>query len=204
MRGLVKARPSSDVAALRTLAEQDEVRNKARAPAQVRLLWDACQLPDFHKLSAEEHARLVRTIFLHLTSGDGTLPEDWLAKQIARLDVSEGGRGDAFGTPGASPDWTYAANRPGWVKDSAHWQEVTHAVEDRLSDALHERLTQRFIDRRTSVLMRQLALDDIDLVLDDSGGVAIGARSSASWTDSVSRKPKARRAFTNAPCAPLR
>jgi ATP-dependent RNA helicase SUPV3L1/SUV3 len=174
MRGLVKARPASDLIALRTLSEQDEVRDKTRAPAQVRLLWDACQLPDFHKLSAEEHARLVRTIFLHLTSGDGALPEDWLAKQIARLDVTEGDVATLSGRLAQVRTWTYAANRPGWVKDSAHWQEVTRAVEDRLSDALHERLTQRFIDRRTSVLMRQLALDDIDLVLDDSGGVAIG------------------------------
>jgi ATP-dependent RNA helicase SUPV3L1/SUV3 len=174
MRGLVKARPASDLVALRTLSEQDEVRDKARAPAQVRLLWDACQLPDFHKLSAEEHARLVRTIFLHLTSGDGTLPEDWLAKQIARLDVVEGDVATLSGRLAQVRTWTYAANRPGWVKDSAHWQDVTRAVEDRLSDALHERLTQRFIDRRTSVLMRQLALDNIDLVLDDSGGVAIG------------------------------
>ena len=174
LRALVKARPSSDLIALRTLSEQDDVRDKARAPAQVRLLWDACQLPDFSKLSAEDHARLVRTIFLHLTSGDGTLPEDWLAKQIARLDVSEGDVATLSGRLAQVRTWTYAANRPGWVKDSAHWQEVTHAVEDRLSDALHERLTQRFIDRRTSVLMRQLALDDIELVLDDSGGVAIG------------------------------
>ncbi len=56
--------------------------------------------------------------------------------------------------------WTYAAHRPGWVKDSAHWQAQTRAVEDRLSDALHEMLTQRFIDRRTSVLMRSLREDE--------------------------------------------
>ena len=36
-------------------------------------------------------------------------------------------------------------------------------MEDRLSDALHERLTQRFIDRRTSVLMRALREDDISI-----------------------------------------
>ncbi len=173
-RGLVKARPASDVIALRSLSEQDDVRERAHAPAQVRLLWDACQLPDFHKLSSEEHGRLVRTIFFHLTSDEGVLPEDWLARQIARLDVVEGDVATLSGRLAQVRTWTYAAHRPGWVRDGAHWQELTRAVEDRLSDALHERLTQRFIDRRTSVLMRQLALDDVDLVLDDSGGVAIG------------------------------
>ncbi|HJW79190.1 MAG TPA: helicase, partial [Beijerinckiaceae bacterium] len=52
--------------------------------------------------------------------------------------------------------WTFAANRPDWLADPEHWQGVTRAVEDRLSDALHERLTERFVDRRTSVLMRRL------------------------------------------------
>jgi ATP-dependent RNA helicase SUPV3L1/SUV3 len=170
-RGLVKARPSSDSVALRLLAAQDDIREVARS--QLRLLWDACQLPDFHKLSSEEHARLVRTIFLHLAE-DGALPEDWLARQIARLDETEGDVATLSGRLAQIRTWTYAAHRPGWVKDGAHWQELTRAVEDRLSDALHERLTQRFVDRRTSVLMRHLSEDDVAVVLDDSGGVTVG------------------------------
>ncbi|MDE2493141.1 MAG: hypothetical protein KGL97_04470 [Alphaproteobacteria bacterium] len=174
-RGLVKARPASDLIALRILGEQDEVRDRTRAPAHVRLLWDACQLPDFHKLSTDEHVRLIRTIFFHLISDEGVLPEDWLARQIARLDVTEGDVATLSGRLAQIRTWTYAAHRPGWVKDNVHWQDQTRAIEDRLSDALHEKLTQRFIDFRTSALMRQLARDDmIDVVLDDSGGVAIG------------------------------
>jgi ATP-dependent RNA helicase SUPV3L1/SUV3 len=52
--------------------------------------------------------------------------------------------------------WTYVAQRRGWIGDADHWRGETRAVEDRLSDALHARLTQRFVDRRTSVLMRRL------------------------------------------------
>ncbi|TIO17584.1 MAG: helicase, partial [Mesorhizobium sp.] len=48
------------------------------------------------------------------------------------------------------------ANPVGWLADQLHWQEKTREIEDRLSDALHERLTKRFVDRRTSVLMRRL------------------------------------------------
>jgi ATP-dependent RNA helicase SUPV3L1/SUV3 len=174
-RGLAKARPASDITALRILAGQDEIRDKTRAPAQVRLLWDACQLPDFNKLSTDEHVRLVRTIFGHLMSDEGVLPDDWLASQIARLDVTEGDVATLSGRLAHIRTWTYAAHRPGWVHDSAHWQGVTRSVEDRLSDALHERLTQRFIDRRASALIRHLREDDeISLVLDDSGGVSIG------------------------------
>jgi ATP-dependent RNA helicase SUPV3L1/SUV3 len=174
MRGMVKARPSSDFIALRTLAAQDEIADKARAPARIRLLWETCQMPDFNKLSTDEHVRLVRTIFNYLASDDGVLPEDWLATQINRLDVTEGDVATLSGRLAHIRTWTYAAHRPGWVRDSAHWQEVTRAVEDRLSDALHEKLTQRFIDRRASVLIRSLREEDMNLVLDDSGGVSVG------------------------------
>jgi ATP-dependent RNA helicase SUPV3L1/SUV3 len=173
-RGLVKARPSSDLIALRTLAAQDEIRDRTPGTDQVRLLWDTCQMPDFNKLSSEEHVRLVRTIFTHLSGPTGVLPNDWLASQINRLDVIEGDVSTLSGRLAHIRTWTYAANRPGWVEDQRHWQEVTRAIEDRLSDALHEKLTQRFIDRRTSVLIRQLREEDLDLALDDSGGVTVG------------------------------
>ncbi|GAA0536786.1 ATP-dependent RNA helicase SUPV3L1/SUV3 [Rhizomicrobium palustre] len=172
-RGLVKARPSSDLIALRTLAEQDEIKDRTTAPAQIRLLWDACQMPDFNKLSTEEHVRLVRTIFGHLMSDAGVLPEDWLSAQINRLDVPEGDVSTLSGRLAHIRTWTYAANRPGWVKDPGHWQELTRSIEDRLSDALHEKLTQRFIDKRTSVLMRSLREEDMHIALDDSGGVTV-------------------------------
>jgi ATP-dependent RNA helicase SUPV3L1/SUV3 len=173
-RGLVKARPASDFVTLRLLAAEDDIRDMARAPAGVKSLWDACQLPDFRKLSAEEHARLVGQIYRYLMH-EGALPDDWLARQIARVDETDGDVATLSGRLAQIRTWTYASHRPSWVTDPAHWQETTRAVEDRLSDALHERLTQRFIDRRTTALMRRLRNEDsLDPMLDDSGAVAIG------------------------------
>lgn len=173
VRGLVRARPATDLVSLRLLAAQDSIRDTADAPAAVKTLWDTCQLPDFRKLSAEEHVKLVAQIYRHLID-DGALPEDWFARQVARLDDPEGDVATLSGRLAQIRTWTYAAHRPGWIKDSAHWQDQTRSIEDRLSDALHEQLTQRFIDRRTAVLMRRLRDDDVlDLVLDDSGAVAI-------------------------------
>jgi ATP-dependent RNA helicase SUPV3L1/SUV3 len=173
-RGLVKARPAMDFASLRILAAHEEFADMARAPAAVRRLWDACQLPDFRKLNVDEHVNLVAQIYRHLMSDEGVLPEDWLARQIARLDQIEGDVATLSGRLAQIRTWTYATHRPGWVKDSAHWQGQTRAIEDRLSDALHEQLTQRFIDRRTAVLMRSLRDDDFfALKLEDSGTVSI-------------------------------
>jgi len=174
-RGLTRARPASDLAALRHLSNMDDVRARAIAPAAVKRLWEVCQIPDFRKLNDEEHARLVHTIYGFLMSDDGVLPDDWLARQIKRLDVTEGDVATLSGRLAQIRTWTYVAHRPGWTGDSAHWQGETRAIEDRLSDALHEQLTQRFIDRRTSVLMKHLREDELtSIALDDSGGVLIG------------------------------
>ncbi|MEI9993631.1 MAG: helicase-related protein [Rhizomicrobium sp.] len=174
-KGLAKARPASDFIALRLLAANDDVLPLTASRSGVHRLWDACQIPDFRKLSVDEHVRLVQAVFLFLMSDDGVLPDDWLARQIERLDITEGDVATLSGRLAQIRTWTYVAHRASWTKDGAHWQAVTRAVEDRLSDALHEQLTQRFIDRRTSVLMKRLREDDvIDLTLDDSGGVAIG------------------------------
>lgn len=174
-RGLVKARPSSDYVALRHLSSDQDVRALATTRDTVHRLWEACQLPDFRKLSVDEHVQLVRSIFLHLMTDEGVLPDDWLATQVNRLDQVEGDVAMLSGRLAQIRTWTYAANRPGWTRDSAHWQELTRAIEDRLSDALHERLTERFVDRRTSVLLKRLRDDvELDLALDDSGGVSVG------------------------------
>ncbi|HTP76288.1 MAG TPA: helicase-related protein [Rhizomicrobium sp.] len=174
-KGLSKARPSSDYVALKHLSADGDVLALATNRDAVHRLWEACQLPDFRKLSVDEHVRLVRSIFLHLMGDEGVLPPDWLSSQISRLDQTEGDVATLSGRLAQIRTWTYAANRPGWTTDSAHWQAVTRAIEDKLSDALHEKLTERFVDRRTSMLMKRLRADDtLDLTLDDSGGVAIG------------------------------
>jgi len=173
-RGLTRARPASDAVALRILSEDDEVAPLAASRDTVMRLWDVCQLPDFRKLSTDEHVKLVKNIFLFL-SRDGVIPDDWLARQIARADVSEGDVATLSGRLAQIRTYTYAAHRQGWTRDGGYWQGITRAVEDRLSDALHERLTQRFIDRRTSVLMKHLRDDEFaSLALDEAGGVSIG------------------------------
>jgi ATP-dependent RNA helicase SUPV3L1/SUV3 len=175
-RGLVKSRPVSDHWTLQTLARDDDIRASTSAPAAVRLLWQTCQLPDFRKLTPDEHARLVGQIYRYLVSAEGVLPEDWLARQIARLDIVDGDVDTLSGRLAQIRTWTYAAHRQGWTRDPAHWQAETRAVEDRLSDALHERLTQRFIDRRTALLMRHLRDEEhLVLGLDDSGAVSLGS-----------------------------
>ena len=87
---------------------------------------------------------------------EGTIPTDWFARQVEQADHTDGDIDTLSNRIAHIRTWTFAANRPDWLGDPEHWQGVTRAVEDKLSDALHERLTERFVDRRTSVLMRRL------------------------------------------------
>ena len=79
-----------------------------------------------------------------------------MAEQVRRADSTEGDIDALSHRIAQIRTWTFVSNRPGWLADPAHWQKKTREIEDRLSDALHDRLTKRFVDRRTSVLMRRL------------------------------------------------
>jgi ATP-dependent RNA helicase SUPV3L1/SUV3 len=127
----------------------------AKTRAAIERLWDVCQVPDYRKISPAAHAELVVTLYGFLMR-EGTIPADWFSRQVALADRTDGDIDTLSQRIAHIRTWTFAANRPDWLADPDHWQGVTRAVEDKLSDALHERLAERFVDRRTSVLMRRL------------------------------------------------
>lgn len=152
---LTRGREADDLRALKALSAIPEIADRIRHPNDVRLLWDVCRIPDFRSISEGEHATLLARIFGFLQTGKG-VPSDWLSGQISRIDKTQGDIDTLSRRLAFIRTWTYVAQRKGWVDDESHWREETRAVEDRLSDALHGALTQRFVDRRTSVLLRRL------------------------------------------------
>ncbi|MDB6452102.1 helicase-related protein [Falsirhodobacter sp. 20TX0035] len=151
---LSRTRESDDLHALKALAALPDIRDRVRSPQSVRLLWDVCCIPDFRGKSGGEHISLLTRIFEFLQGGK--VPNDWLAGVMKRIDRTQGDIDALSRRLAYIRTWTYVAQRKGWVEDETHWRDETRAVEDRLSDALHAQLTQRFVDRRTSVLMRRL------------------------------------------------
>ncbi|MGC8201953.1 helicase-related protein [Aliiroseovarius sp. PTFE2010] len=152
---LTRVRDSDDLIALKSLVQMDELAGRLTGRQNVELLWDVCRIPDFRGISHAEHATMVSQILLYLYDG-GRVPDDWLARQVKRIDRPEGDIDALSKRLAFIRTWTYVAQRKGWVDDETHWRGETRAVEDRLSDALHGALTQRFVDRRTSVLLRRL------------------------------------------------
>ena len=153
---LRRAREADDYQALIALSAQDDVRAVAKGGDAVALLWDVCQIPDFRKILSDHHTRLLGQVYLALAGPAGRLDPDWVAKQVARIDRTDGDIDTLAGRIAAIRTWTYIAYRRDWLEHAAEWQERTRAIEDRLSDALHERLTQRFVDVRSAALVRSL------------------------------------------------
>ncbi|MFM2422925.1 MAG: putative ATP-dependent and helicase (N-terminal) and conserved C-terminal box, partial [Pseudomonadota bacterium] len=171
---LQKARMSDDFSALELASNDNEVARYATTREAVIKFWDVCGLPDYRKISPQAHAELVATLYKALMGSHRRIPEDWINEQVALCDRTDGDI-DTLSTRLAHiRTWTFVANRPDWVRHPLEWQARTRAVEDALSDALHEQLTQRFVDRRTSALVRGMREgDELDAQIADDGKITV-------------------------------
>lgn len=173
---MLRAAPeATDLMVLKRLADEDWVRDRVRSPRAVARLWAACGLPDFRKLGLDPHTRFVSRVFRHLSEGRGHIPHAWFADEIARLDRVDGDVESIAGRIAAARSWAYIAHRADWLEDPAHWADRTRALEEKLSDALHASLTQRFVDKRTTVLLRQIGADasHLPVVIGPEGEVTV-------------------------------
>jgi ATP-dependent RNA helicase SUPV3L1/SUV3 len=163
-----------DLAVLKLIAEDPAIAS--RKGAQARRLWAVCGLPDFRKVGPMHHARMVRRLYSYIGEG-GHVPHEWFAAEVARLDNMSGDIEALADRLAGIRSWAYIAHRADWLKEPAKWAERTREVEARLSDALHERLTQRFVDRRTAVLVRDIGArgtDVLPMTVTVDGEVSIG------------------------------
>lgn len=153
----LRAAPEAiDLAVLRKLAEAPAA-GALRGPGDVRRFWEACQLPDFRQLGADQHARFVARLWQDLRGG--YIGADFVAARIAELDRTQGDIDTLQGRIAAIRSWAYICQRPDWVLARDEMAARARAVEAKLSDALHARLTERFVNRRTSVLMKAIGKD---------------------------------------------
>jgi ATP-dependent RNA helicase SUPV3L1/SUV3 len=171
-----RAPQADDQRALEALARDPEVQALARTPEHTALLWEVCQVPDFRNVLTDAHTFLLGRIFRHLRGPEARVPEDWVAAQVRALDRTDGGLEALLGRIAAIRTWTYVAHRDGWLRDALHWQDRTRVVEDRLSDALHERLTEQFVDRRGAVVSREEPGALVTSVSEDGEVVVQGLR----------------------------
>ncbi|UPT62669.1 MAG: phosphonate-binding protein [Hyphomonadaceae bacterium JAD_PAG50586_4] len=172
--GLIRVRGADDEGVLLRLAGDDDLMDRINGQAGVRRLWEACQLPDFRKATPDEHATLVGRIANYILSGKGRIPAEWAEAEVEKLNRPDGDLDALQARLAHVRTWTYAANRADWLEDADYWRGRTREVEDRLSDALHAALTQRFIDRRTSALLKGLKREEAMLAgVSEEGEVTV-------------------------------
>ena len=138
------------------MGEDGHIGPDVSGARQVRRLWDLARLPDFRKLGPEGHGRLVLGLAETLMDPDARLSNAGMERRLDDLSSTEGDIAKLQQRLASIRTWTYAANRPDWLENPAYWQEKTRTIEDALSDALHQALTARFVDRRTTALLASL------------------------------------------------
>ncbi len=172
--GLIRVRKADDERALGELCQDQKILARATSHHAVKLLWEVCQIPDFEKEWTIGHTRTLEQFYTHLMDGDGKLPEDWVADHVARIDQTNGDIDALSSRISRIRTWTYISQRADWLDDPTHWQERTRAIENNLSDALHICLTQRFVDKRTTLLVAKLReRDDLVAAIRTDGDVLI-------------------------------
>ncbi len=155
--GLAPAPEAIDLAVLKRLSEQDNVIGSITRPDRVRRFWEACQLPDFRQLGPEGHSRFVARLWADLS--EGHIGADFVAARIGELDNVAGDIDTLQGRLSAVRSWAYICQRPDWVLARDEMAARARSAEAKLSDALHQKLTERFVNRRTAVLMRGMGKD---------------------------------------------
>lgn len=172
--GLIRAPVADDQQALKLLSRDPHTVDLLADEQALRLLWDVAQIPDFRKTTIGEHAALIGEVFGFLRGDNGVIPENWLAERIERCDRLDGDIDTLSMRLAHIRSWTYIAQRQDWLADPAHWQALSRGVEDRLSDALHAKLMGKFVDRKTSALLRRLAgKEDIVAEIEDNGDILV-------------------------------
>lgn len=136
-----------DTMTLRRLLLRDDILSHVNSEANLRLLWEVCQIPDYRKLLVEEHANLVGEIFLELAR-EGTLSMQRLDARLTRLSEHTGDIDGLMARIASVRTFTYVACREAWTQSSVLLQQRTRNLEDQLSDALHSALVERFVERR--------------------------------------------------------
>ena len=159
---LIRARMDDDEDALRRLTRRHDIHDMAKGGAALKLLWEVCQVPDFRKVTPDQHAVMLGELY-HQLLDQGQIPEVYTASQLEKYNRLDGDVDTLSNRIAHVRTWTYLSHRPGWLERAGYWQGEARRIEDALSDTLHEKLTQRFIDRRTSVLLKKLK-DDVPLL----------------------------------------
>ena len=141
-------------------------------PISLRHLWDVCRIPDYQNISEERHISLLKDVFDELKKNNWTLGEDFLRKNISRLEDYSGTIDDLTYTLNETRIWLYITNQKQWMKNSL-WVDHVKNIEDKLSDEIHLSLMQKFVDKNKSEMVQNLNISEKNISVTNNTYVMI-------------------------------
>jgi len=154
---LIRTQDSLDESTLRHFLKKSA--NNVLYIKNLELLWECCQIPDFEKKAYGQHINIIDKVFKFLSTRKRKIPNDYMKEQLKGLERDHGNIDVLSHRISNVRTWSYVANKKNWVENSDYWVQLTKSIEDRLSDKLHEELTRSFIDKKISILSRNLKQD---------------------------------------------
>ncbi len=149
----IQKKNAEDEINFRLLIDDEDIKPFLNNSFNISLLWDVCRIPDFEKIFKDSYINLLKKIYLKLIKNDYSIPENWFKDKIVHLENFEGGIEELSGKISHIRTWTYIANHRQWLNNSSYWQEKTLKIENILSDHLHTRLTNKFVDVSASYFL---------------------------------------------------
>ncbi len=155
--------PAEDQVMLAKLSRRPAVARLANTPMRVQLLWEVCQVPDFG--GARNHDGFLTYLYTSLADGAEEHPvrlqTDVVMGHIRKIPMDADRIDGMLHAMAGIRRWNYLTQRQYWLRDAEHWQEVTRGMEEELSEKLHDRLQQRFID---PLARRRRIADEIESI----------------------------------------
>ena len=152
---------SDDERVLRHLIKKTDVKIRSVGFKETKELWNVCCIPDYQKNYDDSHYSLLEEIYCYLID-KGKIPEDWINSHLEYLDNMVGELDLLTIRLLNVRMWNYVSNRSSWIDKNSGVKEKAKSIEDKLSDALHMGLVDRFVGYKTSQMVKKLK-DNEDL-----------------------------------------
>jgi ATP-dependent RNA helicase SUPV3L1/SUV3 len=167
------SRQADDLRALIRLSQDKEIIENANNKKNIQTLWETSQIPDFRNISEGEHSKIISLIFKELCLNN-KLSDEWLNSHIKSFDKYYGDINSLMMRLSGIRTWTYVSQKEKWLDNPVLWQKRTREIEDKLSDALHNSLTERFVEKTSSKLrIKYKDKKDILSGINDNGDVTV-------------------------------
>jgi len=146
---------AEDEKLLKTLSQNKDIVIRLNGKKEIKLLWEICSIPDYSKNFDDSHSKLLEELFLFIID-KGIIPENWVKKKLDELNNIKGEL-DLLGARLSNVrTWNYISNHKNWINKKSELGTRARYIENRLSDALHLGLVERFVDYKMAKFSKHL------------------------------------------------